>query len=84
MVRKNRLRRAKTSERIVSTRLGSGGAREREDEAPPLTPDVWEICSSRTELSLVTVELVELMCTAIALDARLTLLHDRVVDTHDV
>lgn len=39
---------------MVSTRLGSGGALDRdEDEAPLSMPDE-ETCSSRTELSLVT------------------------------
>jgi hypothetical protein len=40
MVRKKRLSKAKTSDRMVSTRLGSGGAWEREEEdAPLLIPD---------------------------------------------
>jgi hypothetical protein len=40
---------------MVSTRLGSGGAWDREEEeGPPLIPDE-EGCSSRIELSLVTI-----------------------------
>lgn len=54
IVKKKRLRRAKTSDKMVSTRLGSGGAWDREEEeGPPLIPDE-EGCSSRIELSLVT------------------------------
>lgn len=54
MVKKNRLSKAKTSDRMVSTRLGSGGAWDREDEeGPPFIPDE-EGCSSRIELSFVT------------------------------
>ena len=55
MVRKNKLRRPKTSAMIVSTRLGSGGAGVvlvEEDGALLDIPDC--VCSSRIALSRVT------------------------------
>lgn len=57
MVRKNKLSRPKTSARMVSTRLGSGGAGPEagveDDEAVLLDKDD-SVCSSRIAFSRVT------------------------------
>lgn len=56
MVKKKRLSSAKTSDKMVSTRFGSGCGWDLVDEDAPLPMvDDCEICSSRIELSFVTV-----------------------------